>query len=60
VVATGTGDGHAIASAITAGATSKVLGNSDLLSLGGDQGIDILSATTAVDRIVDEDARNKT
>ena len=39
---------------------SRSWGNSDLFSLGGDQGIDILSATTAVDRIVGEDARNKT
>jgi predicted nucleic acid-binding protein len=44
-------DDHVIAAAIAARATFIVSGDSDLLSMGSHQGIDILSATMAIEQI---------
>lgn len=53
-------DDHVIAAAVTAQATLIVSGDSDLLSMGSHQGVDILSAAMAVEQIGSEDARSKT
>ncbi len=47
-------DDHVIAAAVTARATHIVSGDSDLLSLGSHQGIDIVSAAMAVEQIGSE------
>ncbi len=52
-------DDHVIAAAITASATLIVSGDSDLLSVGSHQGIDILSAAMAIEQISGEDAGRK-
>ena len=59
VVPTDADDDHVIAAAVTAGATLIVSGDSDLLSMGNHQGIDILSAAMAVEKIGDKDARSE-
>ena len=51
VVPTDADDDHVIAAAVTANATLIVSGDSDLLSMGSHQGIDILSAAMAVEQI---------
>ena len=51
VVPSDADDDHVIAAAVTAQATLIVSGDSDLLSLGSHQGIDILSAAMAVEQI---------
>ena len=51
VVPTEADDDHVIAAAVTANATLIVSGDSDLLSMGSHQGIDILSAAMAVEQI---------
>lgn len=59
VVPSDADDDHVIAAAVTAHATLIVSGDSDLLSMGSHQGIDILSAVMAIEQIGNEDARNK-
>jgi len=54
VVPSDVDDDHVIAAAVTAQATLIVSGDSDLLSMGRHQGIDILSAATAVEQICNE------
>jgi len=44
-------DDHVIAAAVAAGATMLVSGDSDLLSMGSHQGIQIVSAATAIETI---------
>ena len=51
VVPTDADDDHVIAAAVTAKATLIVSGDSDLLSMGSHQGIDILSAAMAGEQI---------
>jgi uncharacterized protein len=60
VVPTDADDDHVIAAAVAAQASLIVSGDSDLLSLGSHQGIDILSAAMAVERIGSGEARSKT
>jgi len=44
-------DDHVIAAAVAAGATMLVSGDSDLLSMGSHQCIQIVSAATAIETI---------
>jgi putative PIN family toxin of toxin-antitoxin system len=55
VVPSDADDDHVIAAAVAARATLIVSGDSDLLSMGSHQGIDILSAAMAVEQIGSED-----
>lgn len=59
VVPSDADDDHVIAAAVTAHATFIVSGDSDLLSLGNHQGINILEAAMAVEQIGSE-STNKT
>ena len=56
VVPTDADDDHVTAAAVTARATLIVSGDSDLLSMGSHQGIDILSAAMAVEQIGSSEA----
>lgn len=60
VVPADANDDHVIAAAVAAYATLTVSGDSHLLTMGGHQGIDILSAAMAVEQIDSEGARSKT
>ena len=53
-------DDHVIAATVAAHATLIVSGDSHLLTMRGQQGIDILSAATAVEQIGIEGERSKT
>ena len=44
-------DDHVIAAAVTAGATLIVSGNSDLLAMGGHQGIEITAPAMAIESV---------
>lgn len=59
VVPSDADDEHVIAAAVTAHATLIVTGDSDLLSMGSHQGIDILSAAKSVEQIGAEGATLK-
>jgi len=52
-------DDHVIAAAVAAHATLIVSGGSHLLTMGGHQGIDILSPAMAVEQIGIDGARSK-
>lgn len=53
-------DDHVIAAAVAACAEIIVSGDSDLLTMGSYQGIDIVSAAMAIERIGGQEARGKT
>lgn len=60
VVPTDADDDHVIAAAVAARAEIIVSGDSDLLALGSHQGINILSAAMAVERISGADVTGRT